>query len=381
MRKPLSILILSLLFLLSPLAILVFNAALNMVPLIGYGSILYRLRIQDLLILSLYPVAALSIFLVKKWGWWTLVSSALLMILYNLVTLFYNPFASTALVLLMNGALFAVALLFFRKHLIAPYFHPRLRWWEQDQRYEIDIYLKFLGTDRNVIISDISEGGCYIFVDYLIETGAEVPVMIVCGAFHITLQAKVMRIARESEKYYGFGLMFLKMDEVQKAGLDKLLKKLKTISADGEESSEAEEKRSAERYFIAYDLSLTLGEETRPLSLSDISMSGCSLFTTLEMAAGDRCKINLVVKEKHYSIESSVVWKKSRGEQRIYGVKFTSPKREQRKALRYMISSAKKLGAVKRETDKEDYYRRCDEEARQTPYRVIEKILRLFRSR
>lgn len=379
MRKPLSIKILSILFIFSPLAILFFNAALNMVPLFGYGSILYRLRPQDFFILSLYPLAGISIFLVRKWGWWTLISCALIMILYNLATLLYNPFASVAVVLLMNGALFAVALLFFRKHLIAPYFNPRLRWWEQDQRYEIDIYLKFLGTDRNVIISDISAGGCYIFVDYLIETGAELPVMIVCGAFHITLHAKVMRIARESERYYGLGLMFQKIDEVQKAGLESLLMKLKTISADEEESAEAEEKRSSSRYYISYDLSLTRGEETRPLNLSDISMSGCSVISNLELAAGDRCKLNLTVKEKHYSLESSVVWKKSKGEQRVYGLKFKKTGRGEKKALRSMISSAKKLGAVRRETDKDDLYRRCDEEARYTPYRALEKILRLFR--
>lgn len=374
MRKPASIVILSILFLISPAAVLLFNAALNMVPLFGHGSIIYRLPLQDILILALYPLSALSIYLVRKWGWWVLISSASLMILYNFITLLYNPFASFVLVILMNGALFSVALFFFRKHLIAPYFHPTLRWWEQDKRYEIDIYLKFIGMDRNVIISDISEGGCYIFVDYLIGAGTELPVMIVCGSFHLKLRARVMRIVRESDRYYGYGLMFQKVDAVQKEGLVQLLDKLKSFSPKDDRDMEGSDKRNSSRYYIANDLSLEQGDETMPVNLADISLGGCSVSTALHMEVGSQCLFHYNVDKQSRKQMAHVIWKRTGGDRRFYGLKFSHMKREDRKNLRRIIGNLKKLGAREREADMDDFFRRCDEGARTTPYRIVRKV-------
>lgn len=374
MRKPPSIVILSLIFLVSPPLILFVNAALNMVPLFGYGSILYRLRFQDYFILILYFVAAISIFLVRKWGWWTLVSAAALMILHNFISLLLNPFASVVIVLLMNLVLFSTALLFFRKHLIAPYFNPRLRWWEQDQRFEIDIYLKFPDLDRNVIISDISSGGCYIFVDFLIDKGAELPVVIVCGSFHLSLSARIMRISRESGLYYGYGLMFLKTDPVQRAGLESLLDILKTYSPEGKNKSTETDKRTSRRYHVPNELTIECLGDTWPVQLTDISMSGCALNTGAEISIGLNCRIFIPDGKDNHSLEGTVVWKKNAGENYHFGLKFLNCSGDARRSLRKLIREARSLGAKERKADMEDYYRMCDESARQTPYRIISWI-------
>ncbi|MBB6479076.1 PilZ domain-containing protein [Spirochaeta isovalerica] len=377
MRKPLSIVLISVLFLISPVAILVFNAALSMVPLVGYGSILSRLPLYDIIILVLYPVCALSIWMVKKWGWWVLISSALIMILYNIAALFFNPFASALLVLAMNGALFFVALLFFRRHLIAPYFHPRLRWWEQDQRYEIDIYLKFLGMDRNVIISDISRGGCYLFADFLIDVGVEVPVLIVCGSFHISLHARVMRIARETEKYYGYGLMFLKVDDVQKEGLDHLIERLREAASFDNDGGEGDERRSSRRFIMSFDLALEWGGHSQPVKLSDISKSGCAVGTNMVLDTGTRCRLHFIVNQVSHSVGCHVVWKRKNGDMYLYGLQFSSLSREDRASMKKLIKSVRKLGGKKRELHIDDYYRMCEEEAEDTPYRLISKLKKI----
>ncbi|MBN2656501.1 MAG: PilZ domain-containing protein [Spirochaetales bacterium] len=374
MRKPFSIVLISVLFLISPAGILVFNAALSLVPLIGYGSIITRLPIQDLFILMLYPLCALSIWMVRKWGWWILIISAVLMMLYNVAALFFNPFASALLVLIMNGALFSVALLFFRRHLIAPYFHPRLRWWEQDQRYEIDIYLKFLPMDRNVIISDISRGGCYVFVDFLIEVGSVLPVLIVCGSFHITLNARIMRIARETDQYYGYGLMFLKTDEVQKIGLDNLIGKLKEVSSFDGEEGESDEKRTSRRFVLSYDLALEQGDQSRPVKLSDISKNGCAVFADMTLETGSRCRLHFLVEQISHSVNSAVIWKRKSGDSYLYGLQFSGLNRDDKISLGKLIKSVRKLGGKKRELHKDDYYRLCEEEAEDTPYRFISKL-------
>lgn len=377
-RKPMSIVALSIIFFLSPLAILSLNAAISMVPLFGFESIIFRLKIYDIFILILYPLTGVSIFIVKKWGWWVIITSAVIMIIYNIIMFYLNPFSSLFLILFMNLVLFAITLVFFRKHIIAPYFNPQLRWWEQDQRYEIDIYLKFLGMNRNVIISDISEGGCYIFVDFLIDAGSELPVKIVCGSLHLTVNAKVMRIARESDRYFGYGLMFQKIDDVEREGLRQLLKKLKSFSSYDNENIDSDEKRSAARFFISYNLSLSCENVNNPINLVDVSKSGCSLRTSMDLETGHKCHFHFRMEEKSHSIPSRIIWKKSNRDSKQYGVKFLDFDRESRSALLKMISSITKLGAKKRGMDKDDYDRKCDEKLNNTPYKIVQNLSGLW---
>lgn len=378
-RKPFSIISLSVIYLVSPLAILVFNAAINMVPLVGYGSIIFRLNLFDSLILILYVVVGISIFLVKKWGWWVIIASSSIMIIYNLISLFQNPFASLLLILLMNLVLFAVTLFFFRKHIIAPYFNPRLRWWEQDQRYRIDIFLKLLGINRNVIISDLSEGGCYIFVDFLIEKGSEHLVLIKCGSFHITLKARIMRIAKEPGRYYGYGLMFHKIEDVEREGLKHLLKKLKSFSPNEGDGIDSDEKRNTMRFLIGNDLYVSFDNDTSPAQLIDISRSGCSIGSAIDLQTGQQCLFHFKIRQISHSVQTKIIWKKSHSDHTYYGLKFIDPDRSTKKTLNQLISYMSKLGAKKRTRDKVNYNLRCDEKIKRTPYVLVGFLKDLFK--
>ena len=378
-RKPISIIFLSIIYIFSPLAILMFNAVINMVPLFGYGSIIYRLNIFDALILSLYILTGISILLVKKWGWWVIIGSSTILIIYNLISFYFNPFSSILMILLMNVTLFAVTLFFFRKHIIAPYFNPQLRWWEQDQRYEIDIYLKFLGINRNVIISDLSEGGCYIFVDFLIENGSEHLVLIVCGSFRITLHARIMRIAKESDRYYGYGLMFKKIDGVEREGLKHLLKKLKSFSTYEGDNIDDDEKRNATRFFINNDLTVSTEHERSPVNLIDISRSGCSLGSAIDLSASKKCLFHFRLGQIVHTVQTKVIWKKSNPDHKYYGLKFIDIDRPVKKAIKNLILSRNRLGAKKREIDKSEYNKRCDEKLHKTPYDLVRFIKKLFK--
>jgi len=279
----------------------------------------------------------------------------------------------------MNVTLFSVSLFFFRKHLIAPYFNPQLRWWEQDQRYEIDIYLKFIGMDRNVIISDISAGGCYIYVDFLIDSGTELPVLIVCGSYHLNLNVKIMRIAKESDRYYGYGLMFQKISNVEKEGLDGLLKKLKSVSSYESDNIDSEEKRNSTRFFVSYDLSISSGEDQCPASLADISKSGCSIHSSIVLESGSICHFHFRISQIAHRVSARVIWKKGDIENRLYGLKFIDVDKPNRKALEKMISISTKLGAHKREISKEEYNKRCEEKLDHTPYELIKSLKRIMK--
>ena len=69
-RRPPAIVLFSLVFLLSPLFILVQAAWLNRLPLLGYYNVFSRLFITDIAVLALYLVCAVSIYLVKKSSWY-----------------------------------------------------------------------------------------------------------------------------------------------------------------------------------------------------------------------------------------------------------------------------------------------------------------------
>jgi hypothetical protein len=231
---------------------------------------------------------------------------------------------------------------------------------------------------KNVIISDISEGGCYIFVDFLIDSQAVLPVLIVCGSFNINIQVKIMRIAKESEKYYGYGLMFEKINDVQKEGLKKLLKKLKSFSSYDSAIDESEDKRGSTRYIVGYDLSVFTGNENSPACLLDISRNGCSVETAASMESNSKCIFNFNIQGINYEISSRVIWKKGDTGRISYGLRFTDSDKNSRKALKKMISHATHLGAGKRKMDKKQYNELIEEKLDHTPYVIIRLIKRIF---
>ena len=149
LKRPKSIMFFSILLLLSPALTVAANAYINMVPLWGAGNIFSRLLPTDLIILFIYPVAAFSVFSVRRTGWWIFIVSALLIMAYNIAAYVRNPMISLFGMILFNLAILAVAGFFFRKHIIAPYFNPRLRWWEQASRYDIELGVS-LGIRRHL---------------------------------------------------------------------------------------------------------------------------------------------------------------------------------------------------------------------------------------
>ena len=75
-----------------------------------------------------------------------------------------NPRYNLFILILFNVILAIVAGIFFRKHIIAPYFNPRLRWWEAEPRYKIDIHAEIITGNAGLTgeILDISQSGFFM---------------------------------------------------------------------------------------------------------------------------------------------------------------------------------------------------------------------------
>ena len=141
-RKPFLIVVIAACFLISPIFIILQVSLYTLTPVIGYNNIFAKLSLHDGLILCLYPVCAAAVIFVKKWGWYVYVAAALCLVADNIVVFALRPRYHPLALIAYNLILVAAAGVFFRRAVIAPYFNPSLRWWEQPRRYVIRVFLE-----------------------------------------------------------------------------------------------------------------------------------------------------------------------------------------------------------------------------------------------
>ena len=108
---------------------------------------------------------------------------------------------------------------FVRKHIRRPYFNPRLRWWENDDRYKVeDMYVKIedpsnedhLFEDGEVF--DLSENGLFIRSKFVPVPGVTLRVTFRFLEENLSVDGKVMRIIDGTGRNpKGFGLLFVNL--------------------------------------------------------------------------------------------------------------------------------------------------------------------------
>jgi len=227
-KRPLSIVLIALFYCLEPIGNLVQAAYINDLPLLGEGSILSRLFWADWIILGLFPVVGLSIYLVKRWSWYLFLAFSGLLIFYNIIVYrFLNPNYSLATVLFFILMTTAVTAFFLRKNVYAPYFNPRLRWWETATRYRATL-TTVLTTSAGAapcLTQDISETGCFIHHPGAIALGDQVMLAFAYDGMVISCMGKVVhhRSGTEGERTQGYGIIFQAIPAEMKKRIRQLL--------------------------------------------------------------------------------------------------------------------------------------------------------------
>ncbi|RJQ49671.1 MAG: PilZ domain-containing protein [Desulfobacteraceae bacterium] len=209
-KRPLSIVIIAVFYLFEPIGNLIQAAYINDLPLIGQNSILHHLIWSDWIVLSLFPVVAFGVYTVRKWGWFLFVGFSVLLISYNFYVYFFlNPNYKLHTVILFIIFVTIISAVFFRKHVYAPYFNPRLRWWEVASRYRIALDAKIIAGDSPVAcrLLDISETGCFVNYDGALEAGENVWMSIKCAGDEIKCLGKVVRKSA-APGCSGYGIWF-----------------------------------------------------------------------------------------------------------------------------------------------------------------------------
>jgi hypothetical protein len=399
-KKPLIIIVLSIIYLLSPLFIIFQSSIIHNLPIIGYNSIFYFVLITDLLVLIIYPVCAVSIFLVKKWGWFTFIFSSLYLIIYNIIVYSLNPRYNIFIILFYNIILTVAAFIFFRKNVIAPYFNPRLRWWETDTRYRIDlscgilidkiIEKKFDKKSVHADILDISKTGSFIIPLKALILGKKYKVKINWSNKSSFFDVKVMRKAvldqnmadkTKHKKEYGFGIMFINMTSDQLKFIDRMIAGLNRAKFnDSLRITYAKKTKSgytAKRYKTRSRILFI--KEKLSGSLIDFSRNG--LFTCLKnkLKTGSIYDFRIACMNTTITAKGRIIREIKYKDQYGYGILFVDLNSGQKKTIKAAVRSLRSAGFKNRLLDAKPFPDEVIEKyAENTPYKIVLFLKNLF---
>jgi len=385
-RKPVIITIIALCYLLSPLFIIFQSAVINNIPIFGYGNIFERFAISDIITLLFYPVCAVCILIVKKPGWYIFILSSLYLIYYNIYAFILSGRYSIFLIIFYNIILFIVTCIFFRKHIIAPYFNPKLRWWEADERYTIDIKLNIninnnnINNKINANILDLSETGCFIASEAELKPGLESEAVLSFNKNTLKLNIRVIRKSSKKENYNGYGLMFINLSGIENNAIKKIIYELEELGLKKQHREnfniESEKEDITSRYKLCGEIVIKSESESLYGRLLDISKSGCFALLNTEFNMENNCNVEVSYLNYKFNARSEIRWKADRKS----GIKFL--KIDDKSQIKNILKIYKKLG-IKRhyKTDsKRISFELIEKTVRSSPYRLVlfikEKILK-----
>lgn len=386
-KRPLIITIFTVCYFLSPFVILIHTSMISNIPLFGPNNIFNRLFFTDIIILSIYPVCALALYSVRKWGWYIFLGSSITLISYNTIVYCYNPLYNLAILISFNIALAVIAGIFFRKHIIAPYFNPRLRWWETDPRYRLEISAEIKSEVLNIQgeILDISTSGCLIVPDATLSLGKIHTISINCMSHFFDVHGKIMRRSSSDEEFDRYGIMFVRLSENTKYQLNMLIKVLEmgglrdyfreqktTQAKEHELRSTTRITETASRYSLSHTAVLSGKGKDINCQLLDISERGCYIRTPESFSVSQKYRVTIICMNQKTSVKGVIEWAGESEKPGRYGVKFIDITKEEKKNLMAIIRVLIKFGAYNRTRDAHPVSEEVfDRSVAHTPYRVV----------
>lgn len=185
-----------------------------------YASIMTLNPLHLVIAVLAFPVG-IGIFRVQNWGYFSFIAYAITLVSYFLYEYFTSPVIYNYVLLV--GSVFMVGGLSFiiQHHVSAPYFNPRLKWWERDPRYRSNLHADFCidGDIRKGSLLDLSLSGCYANIESKLSAGDTVKVDIRLLDHHIHTTAKVIWANPEG----GYGVMFMDLAHQEKRELKNMI--------------------------------------------------------------------------------------------------------------------------------------------------------------
>jgi hypothetical protein len=269
-----------------------------------------------------------------------------------------RPHYALLLLIGYNLALTIGAGIFFHRNVIAPYFNPRIRWWDQATRYKINIFLTIDAAEKIIKaeIKDISASGVFIACAERLTKGSTYAITLHMIKHLVGLNAVVMRESKQAE-LSGYGLMFVGVTDTQKEGLNRLIRHLKKIGLINKIREKRENKslrpEVAPRYTVDTGAVVQAGAANIPALIFDVSRGGCLIqpISGQELAQKDNLRLSLKCLNQELTVNGSVKWNTMRDGEPVYGISFIFENRAQRAQIKKILAECKKARAPNRLVD------------------------------
>jgi c-di-GMP-binding flagellar brake protein YcgR len=386
-RRPLAIVVISICYFIAPVAILVFNSLASGYPLAGPRSLFSAFHPGELLILVLYPLSAVALLSVKKWGWYLFLGCSAALIAYTTGSYAVSPRYSLFVIVLADIALMVVAGITFHKHVIAPYFNPRLRWWETEPRFRVEAFAQVKVGEAVVSgeILDISQSGCFATFILDLTRGKTYAMHLKCLRHTLDVEGKIMRKSAKSELHKGYGIMFSKMSADQREKLDRIIAELergdlRDFIRDQEMIPSGITKKNlyegvtetAPRYTIKSKVVMSDENQSYLCRLIDISKTGCFVVSEHDFKEGSAYRVMIDCLKTRFSVDGRIERKDVHDGEKGYGVRFVHMTRQKKKDLQRLLLLLKRIGAEDRmESARPVPDREIDVSLKDTPYRAV----------
>lgn len=172
-------------------------------------------------------VAGVAVYCVKKWSY----PVFLLCMVWIAIQVFFKfsyalrgfEFFLTVILPMLINILYVSYILLPKVR--APYYDPRLRWWETKPRYVFSTDLKITYNNEAVEgkMTNVSEGGLFAIIPTMIEPNSMIDVGFDVLGNHVDLKAKIVYRKPDGTSY---GLQFASLSGDQKKSIKKIIAKL-----------------------------------------------------------------------------------------------------------------------------------------------------------
>lgn len=227
-QKPFSIKFFAFCFMMAPLANLFISGWVNQWPLTGPRGVLEHLSYYERAVLLAFPLVALGIWLVVKWGYYLFIAFSLTILGHNFYMLIESQSYNRYIVLLFQVTTLSVVGFFLQKHITAPYFNPKLKWWESLPRYKVDLMGK-VKAGREVFeaeILDISKGGCFVKAGSKLTINQTIAIEFAHKKDEFSAKGVVLWVSEKVKD--GYGIKFEQVGVKEKWILQSILKNLRS---------------------------------------------------------------------------------------------------------------------------------------------------------
>jgi len=216
-KRPLIIKIISLGYLLTPVFFIAQYFYFSKVFIFHFSTWMTLLTPYKLSLILIPPIVAFGIFKMRQWGWYLSLVHMFFILGNNTLSFLVGSRTPPWAIIIFSLVTLVILLTFVRKEIRAPYFNPRIRWWESKPRYAITMQVE-MGNDRMKITGEtynISEGGMFMVSQSDVEIDEEFSVKLMRDhSDSIHCEGRIVWVNPSGEALpQGFGFQFTQIEK------------------------------------------------------------------------------------------------------------------------------------------------------------------------